>query len=255
MNALRHPQTGCPWDIKQSIASIAPYTLEEAYEVVDAIEKDDFSGLKSELGDLLYHIVFYSKIASELGEFDFNDVVNSISTKLISRHPHVFSKTNQQNRLSDSELESLWEKAKASERNSQSVSDTAPILNGVAKALPALKRAQKLQKRAATEGFDWQSIEPVFKKIEEEINELREAIASDNQGDIFEEMGDLVFSCVNLSRHLNVDVEEATRACNEKFICRFNYIEKILKQDRREIKDCELIELENLWLEAKKHTA
>ncbi len=254
MKALRRPQTGCPWDLKQTISSIAPYTLEEAYEVVDAIENNDLSGLKSELGDLLYHIVFYSEMASESDDFDFNDVVDTISNKLIHRHPHVFSNTNKKHTLSDKELDFAWEKAKASERNSQSELNSAPILDGVASALPALKRAQKLQKRAANEGFDWQSIEPVFEKIEEEIKELRAAITSGKQDHIFEETGDLIFSCVNLSRHLNVDAEEATRACNKKFIQRFNYIEETLKHDNREVKDCGLKELENLWIEAKKST-
>jgi len=248
MKALRNPESGCPWDIKQTFKTIIPYTLEEAYEVADAIEKGDMNELKSELGDLLFQIVFYAQMAKEQGEFNFDDVVDAVSEKLINRHPHVFADDNCKD---EKELNEAWEKTKASERDSRSSENKAMILDGVAKALPALKRAQKLQKRAAREGFDWPTIEPVLDKIEEEISELREAIKNNNQPEIHEETGDVFFSCVNLARHLNVDAEESLRSCNAKFEKRFAYIENTLSESNRKVSDCSLDELEVLWLQAK----
>lgn len=250
MEALRDPSTGCPWDTKQTFKTIVPYTLEEAYEVADAIEQGDMQELKSELGDLLFQVVFYAQMAKEQGDFDFSDVVNGVSEKLVRRHPHVFENSSLRER-SDAELNDAWEKSKASERDNQAVAEKASILDGVAKALPALKRAQKLQKRAAQNGFDWPSVEPVFDKIEEEIKELREAMQQEDEASVFEETGDLLFSCVNLARHLEVDAEESLRGCNAKFEQRFGFIEKSLNKSNREMSEVSLDELEALWQEAK----
>jgi nucleoside triphosphate diphosphatase len=248
MADLRNPKTGCPWDVKQTFNSIIPYTIEEAYEVADAIESGDMNELKSELGDLLFQVVFYAQMAKEKGSFDFDDVVNAVSEKLVNRHPHVFADIICKD---ETELHEAWEKSKATERNQQAKTKKASILDGVAKALPALKRAQKLQKRAAREGFDWPSIDPVINKIEEEMHELREAMQQKDSESIFEETGDLIFSCVNLARHLNVDAEESLRGCNKKFEKRFSFIEKTIETSSREFKDYSLDELESLWQEAK----
>lgn len=248
MSALREPNTGCPWDIKQTFKSVVPYTLEEAYEVADAIEKGDMNELKSELGDLLFQIVFYAQMAKEQGEFDFDDVVNAVSGKLVSRHPHVFAGVDNRDEKS---LHAAWEKSKSAERDEQSTAEKAAILDGVAKALPALKRAQKLQKRASRAGFDWPTVEPVLDKLDEEIQELREAMLNNDLNSIFEETGDVLFSCVNLARHLEVDAEESLRAGNQKFEKRFGYIEKRLNQSNKAFQSCSLKELEALWQEAK----
>lgn len=248
MAALRDPMTGCPWDIKQTFETIVPYTLEEAYEVADAIEQGDMQELKSELGDLLFQVVFYAQMAQEKGEFDFADVVDAVSEKLTRRHPHVFADENYED---DIKLHEAWEKAKAQERDVGASDVKAGILDGVAKALPALKRAQKLQKRAARVGFDWPEVEPVLDKIEEEIQELRQAMQQKDEASVFEESGDLIFSCVNLTRHLHVDAEEALRACNQKFEQRFGYIEASLSQAGRTFQMSSLDELEALWQEAK----
>jgi len=248
MTALRNPQSGCPWDIKQTFKTIIPYTLEEAYEVADAIESGDMQELKSELGDLLFQVVFYAQMAKEQGDFEFADVVETVSEKLIRRHPHVFAGVDCKD---EAELHEAWEKSKAVERDKQADINKASILDGVAKALPSLKRAQKLQKRAAREGFDWPEIEPVLEKIEEEIQELRHAMQQNNQTSIFEETGDILFSCVNLARHLGVDAEESLRGCNQKFEQRFSYIEKSLNKAGRSFQSCTITELENLWQEAK----
>lgn len=248
MEALRDPQSGCPWDIKQTFKSVVPYTLEEAYEVADAIENGDMSELKSELGDLLFQVVFYAQMAKEQGEFDFNDVVNAVSNKLIDRHPHVFNNVDCKD---EKQLNEAWERSKANERDQQASKKKASILAGVAKALPALKRAQKLQKRAAREGFDWPNVEPVWKKIEEELQELREAMQQKKSQNIFEEIGDVLFSCVNLARHIDIDAEESLRACNKKFENRFSYIEGSLAKAGKSVSGCSLDRLEVLWQEAK----
>ena len=252
MAALRNPETGCPWDIKQDFRSIVPYTLEEAYEVADAIESGDMSELKSELGDLLFQVVFYAQMAKESGDFDFQGVIDSISHKLISRHPHVFAGADCKD---ESVLHEAWEQAKAKERNQTAKASKALILDGVAKALPALKRAQKLQKRAAREGFDWPDIDPVLAKLEEEIAELREAIKEKSEVSIFEESGDVLFSCANLMRHLNVDAEEALRSGNKKFETRFAFIEKNITQSEKKFSQYTLSELEALWQQAKQQEA
>ena len=248
MVALRDPNSGCPWDIKQTLKSIIPYTLEEAYEVADAIEQEDMPALKSELGDLLFQVVFYAQIAKEQGEFEFNDVVDAISEKLVRRHPHVFADAQY---ADDAVLNEAWEKAKATERDEESNISKATVLNGVAMALPALKRAQKLQKRAARVGFDWPTIEPVFAKIEEEIQELREAMQQKDQALVHEEMGDVLFSCANLSRHLGVDSEESLRSCNKKFERRFSHIEEALENKQLSFESRSLDQLEKMWQDAK----
>lgn len=248
MAALRDPETGCPWDKKQTFETIVPYTLEEAYEVADAIEQGDMDELKSELGDLLFQVVFYAQMASEQGDFDFADVVEAVSEKLTRRHPHVFAGESYED---EGRLVDAWEQSKAAERDKLASAEQASVLGGVARALPALKRAQKLQKRAARVGFDWPEVAPVIAKIEEEISELKQAMLQKNQAAITEESGDVLFSCVNLLRHLNVDAEEALRAGNQKFESRFNYIETTLNQKNRKFDSCSLDELEMLWQEAK----
>jgi len=248
MSDLRDPVNGCPWDIKQTLKSVIPYTLEEAYEVADAIEQEDMPALKLELGDLLFQVVFYSQIAKEQGEFEFNDVVDAVSEKLIRRHPHVFANAEC---ADDALLNAAWEKAKAAERDEESTVAKANVLGGVAKALPGLKRAQKLQKRAARVGFDWPEIEPVFAKIEEEIEELKEAIQQKDKALVFEEMGDVLFSCVNLSRHLGVDAEESLRLCNKKFERRFSHVEETLREKQQSFESRTLDQLEQMWQDAK----
>ncbi len=251
MRALRDPEKGCPWDLAQTFETIVPYTLEEAYEVADAIEQEDMHELKMELGDLLFQVVFYAQMAKEQGEFEFDDIVEAVCEKLIRRHPHVFESADYKNEVS---LHEAWEKEKEIERDKRAEGTRASILQGVAKALPSLKRAQKLQKRAARAGFDWPDSGEVIDKIEEEVRELHEAIQAGVQMDIAEEMGDLLFSCVNLSRHLDVDAEEALRQCNEKFTRRFTHIERHLAQNNKTVESATLDELEKLWQQAKKVT-
>lgn len=248
MAALRNPQSGCPWDIKQSFKTIVPYTLEEAYEVADSIERGAMGELKDELGDLLFQVVFYAQMGKEQDLFEFSDIVDAINDKLVRRHPHVFADAKFEN---EQAVHENWEKSKAAERDQRAHTETASILDGVAHALPALKRAQKLQKRAARVGFDWPDIEPVLGKLDEEIAELRQAIQQKDHSALSEEIGDLIFTCVNLARHLNVDAEESLRSCNHKFESRFNYIEQQLQQDNRDIHQCDIDELEVLWQQAK----
>lgn len=248
MAALRDPQTGCPWDTKQNFKTIVPYTLEEAYEVADSIERGAMSELKDELGDLLFQVVFYAQMGKEQGLFEFGDIVDAINDKLVRRHPHVFADVKFEN---EQAVHDNWEKSKAAERDQRAATDNASILDGVAHALPALKRAQKLQKRAARIGFDWPGILPVLDKLDEEIAELRQAIQLDDHDAISEEVGDLIFTCVNLARHLNVDAEESLRHCNHKFETRFNHIEQQLQDENRDIHQCSMDELEALWQKAK----
>ncbi|MCW8955820.1 MAG: nucleoside triphosphate pyrophosphohydrolase [Gammaproteobacteria bacterium] len=244
MASLRNPTNGCPWDIKQTFQTIVPYTLEEAYEVADSIERGQMSELKDELGDLLFQVVFYTQMAKEQGLFEFDDVVQAINDKLIRRHPHVFADAEYKD---DQSLHQAWEQAKASERDDRAEQEAAGILDGVARALPSLKRAQKLQKRAASVGFDWPTVEPVLDKIEEEIQELREAMAAQDKAAQFEETGDLLFSCVNLARHLDIDAEEALRHGNAKFEHRFGAVEQKVNESDREFNQHSLDELEALW--------
>jgi ATP diphosphatase len=243
MRRLRDPETGCPWDVEQSFETIAPYTIEEAHEVSDAIERKAYDELKDELGDLLFQSVFHAQIAQDMGLFAFNDVVNAISDKMVSRHPHVFG--DESNQKSAEQQTKDWEAVKAAERAAKS---EGGVLDGVAMGLPALMRAVKLQKRAARVGFDWPETSMVLDKLVEEAQEVAQA---KNPEHLEEEFGDLLFVMANLGRHLDVDPEKALRAANAKFTRRFKYIEKSLAADGRHPSDSTLEEMDALWDEAK----
>ncbi|WP_417257331.1 nucleoside triphosphate pyrophosphohydrolase [Celeribacter sp.] len=242
MRRLRDPEGGCPWDIKQDFATISPYTIEEAYEVDDAIARGDMEDLKSELGDLLFQSVFQAQIAADKGLFDFDDVAKSIAAKMISRHPHVFG--DESNQKSPEQQTIDWEREKAAERKRRG---ETRVLDGVAMGLPALMRAQKLQTRAARVGFDWPDASHVLDKIREEAAELEEARDTLTQAEVFEEFGDLLFVVANLGRHLGVDAEEALRATNAKFIRRFNAVEDRLAAKGKAPSDSDLAEMDALW--------
>lgn len=250
MARLRDPETGCPWDLKQSFATIAPYTIEEAYEVADAIARDDLDGLKDELGDLLLQVVYHAQMATEDGRFAFADVVDAITAKMIRRHPHIFEDASLRESFESS---GVWERIKV-EENLKRGGARRSILDEVPVALPALTRAVKLQSRAARVGFDWPSLEPVLEKIEEEIGELKAAIASEGAGaspKVAEEFGDLLFVMANVARHLGIDPEDALRDANAKFVRRFGSIEDALRKDGRKPEDSRLEEMDALWDRAK----
>ncbi|MCL7408981.1 nucleoside triphosphate pyrophosphohydrolase [Marivivens donghaensis] len=246
MRRLRHPEKGCPWDIEQDFATIAPYTIEEAYEVADAIERGAWDELRSELGDLLFQSVFHAQMAEEAGHFKFEDVAKAISDKMVSRHPHVFGAEG--NDFSADTQVDRWEEVKAAERAAKS---ETRVLDGVAVGLPALLRAVKLQKRAARVGFDWPSTDQVIDKIIEESRELVEARDTLTQDEVEEEMGDLLFVVANLARHLNVDPEAALRRTNAKFIRRFNAVEDALIAKGSNPEQSNLEEMDALWDAAK----
>lgn len=246
MRRLRDPQTGCPWDIEQTFASIAPYTIEEAYEVADAIERGAHDELRNELGDLLLQVVFHAQIAQDEGHFTFDDVANAISDKMVARHPHVFGSDSRDKSAEQQTRD--WETIKAAER--AQISQTG-VLDGVAIGLPALLRAVKLQKRAARVGFDWPQTAQVIDKITEEAQELHEAAADLPQEKVEEEFGDLLFVMANLARHMKVDPESALRAANTKFTRRFSRIEKLLAEDGKTPQDSDLNEMDALWNRAK----
>lgn len=251
MRALRDPESGCPWDQKQDFLSITPYTIEEAYEVADAIERGDMCDLKDELGDLLFHVIFYAQMAGEQNKFCFDDVVKAVNDKLVRRHPHVFAGDKAG---TDEELLAVWEQQKASERSDKKKSEAeiTSVLDGVASSLPALKWSEKIQKRAAHIGFDWDELAPVFAKLNEEIAELKNEVGVEgNHERIMDEMGDVLFSCVNLSRHLGVSAEQALRQGNRKFIGRFQKLERLIVEDGRAINACSLDELEVYWRKVK----
>lgn len=258
MARLRHPEHGCPWDLKQSYASIVPYTLEEAYEVADAIERGDFDHLPGELGDLLFQVVYYSQLAAEEGRFGFAEVVDGITAKLIRRHPHVFPNGDlyaapDAQKLEEAAVKQRWEELKAEERAARAAApEQLSLLDDVPQALPALSRAAKLQKRAAQVGFDWPEALPVLDKVREELDEVLEAMSENDPQAIAEELGDLLFVVVNLARHLKVEPEAALRAANGKFERRFRFIEQALRDAGRPIENCSLDELDALWGEAKK---
>ncbi|KQN52984.1 nucleoside triphosphate hydrolase [Pseudomonas sp. Leaf48] len=258
MNRLRDPQYGCPWDIKQTYATIVPHTLEEAYEVADAIERGDFDHLQGELGDLLFQVVYYSQLAREEGRFEFSGVIDSITRKLIRRHPHVFPTGDlyaQRDvpRLNEEQVKQRWEEIKAEERAEKSVApQQLSLLDDVPAALPALSRSAKLQKRAGQVGFDWPDALAVLDKVREELDEVLEAMSENDPQAVAEEIGDLLFSVVNLARHLKVDPETALRGANGKFERRFRFIEQALRDTLRPIQDCTLEELDALWGEAKR---
>ena len=243
MRRLRDPETGCPWDIEQDFASIAPYTIEEAYEVADAIEREAWDELRGELGDLLLQSVYHTQMASEAGLFDFDDVANGIADKMVARHPHVFGDESR-DKSAEQQVQD-WERIKAAERAAKAEKG---VLDGVAMGLPALMRAVKLQKRAARVGFDWPSTDEVIDKIVEEAQELREARDAAHRA---EEFGDLLFVMANLARHMEIDPEDALRAANAKFTRRFKAIEAALAAEGRTPKDSDLAEMDALWDAAK----
>jgi len=252
MAALRAPGSGCPWDLEQTFATIAPYTIEEAYEVADAIARDDIGHLKDELGDLLFQVVYHSRMAEEQEAFDFDDVVDAVAVKMIRRHPHVFG--SPQERAAGA-APGFWDRAKEAERRHKG--DATGVVDDVPSALPALTRAVKLQNKAAKVGFDWPSLAPVLAKLKEELTEFEEAIAARQAGEpnaedaVAEEFGDLLFVIANVARHLKLDPEAALRAANEKFIRRFRYIEERLAVQGRSPSESDLAEMDALWDESK----
>ena len=258
MARLRDPQHGCPWDLQQDYASIVPHTLEEAYEVADAIESGDFQQLPGELGDLLFQVVYYSQLAQEEGRFDFASVVDGITRKLVRRHPHVFPDGDLYGstdipRLDAAAVKHRWEEIKAEERAEKAAApEQLSLLDDVPAALPALSRAVKLQKRTAQVGFDWPDALPVVDKVREELDEVLVAMSEQDAEAIAEEIGDLLFVVVNLARHLKVDPENALRAANRKFERRFRHIEQALREAGRPLDGCSLEELDALWEQAKK---
>ena len=259
MAALRTPGTGCPWDLEQDFASIAPYTIEEAYEVTDAIARGDRLDLKDELGDLLLQVVFHARMAQEEGAFAFPDVVEAITTKLIRRHPHVFGEARD---LSPSQVKALWHQIKAQEKADKAAARQAAglpdkvedkgVLAGVTQALPALTRAWKLQARASTVGFDWNDARLVLDKVREETAEIDEALASGDKAAIAEEIGDLLFVVANLARHVDADPEGCLQAANAKFERRFKGIEQALEAQGRTATEATLDEMEALWQAVKR---
>ena len=247
MARLRDPETGCPWDIEQDFATIAPYTIEEAYEVADAIERGAWSELEGELGDLLFQTVYHAQMAVEAGLFDFESVTRTISDKMIARHPHVFGDESRDKSAEDQTRD--WERMKAAERAEKAEKG---VLDGVASGLPALTRAVKLQNRAARVGFDWPSTGEVIDKIAEEARELNEARQTLGEAEIFEEFGDLLFVVANLARHLKIDPEAALRAANAKFTRRFAAIEAALAARGKRPEASDLAEMDALWDAAKR---
>ncbi len=241
MVRLRDTESGCPWDVEQTFATIAPYTIEEAYEVADAIARDDMVDLKGELGDLLFQVVFHARMAEEAGHFDFEEVAGAICEKMLRRHPHVFDDVAHE--------PGSWERIKAAERQGHA-DDSA--LAGIARALPALKRAQKLGKRAAHVGFDWPDRRGVREKIEEELDELEDAVGKRGTAEIEEEFGDMLFAVVNLARHLGVDPEHALSAANHKFETRFRDMESAIAAKGEELSGRSLEELDREWRAAKR---
>ncbi len=259
MAALRNPDTGCPWDQEQDFHSIAPYTLEEAYEVVDAIERGDFADLKEELGDLLLQVVFHAQMAAEKGLFAFPDVVEAITRKLIRRHPHVFGDARD---LSPDQVKLLWDEIKQEEKAERRLSrerlgqpvqdEERGFLGGIPTTLPALTRAQKLTTKAAKVGFDWPDASQVIDKIHEELEEVKEASSSGDRDEVEDEIGDLLFAVSNLARHYGIDPETALRRTNAKFERRFGAVERALGQKKKSLESASLDEMEELWVEAKR---
>ncbi len=250
MARLRDPELGCPWDRRQTYATIVPHTLEEAYEVADAIERGDFDDLPDELGDLLFQVVFYAQLGQEEGRFDFEEVVRRICDKLERRHPHVFAAHGQERPQDEAALSALWEGRKASERAEKA---RTGILADVPTGLPALSRSIKLQKRAARVGFDWDSLAPVADKIGEELEEVLDAVQGGEPGErVQEELGDLLFAVTNLARHLKVDPEQALRLANQKFERRFNRVEQRCQEEALTVSEAGLARLEAFWQEIKR---
>jgi ATP diphosphatase len=265
MARLRDPDTGCPWDTRQTFASIVPHTIEEAYEVADAIEQGDYPHVKDELGDLLFQVIFYARMGQEGGHFDFDSIVDNLVRKLIRRHPHVFpegtleSRIDPDNRPTEAWIKESWERIKAEERAQKpapAADEPISRLDGIARTLPAMARAEKLQRRAARHGFDWPEISPVFDKLHEEIDELKEAwqAAEDGSGErdaVEDELGDLLFVCVNLARFMKVNPEQALKRTNHKFEMRFRAIEEILAAEGRDMDEESLEALDAIWQRVK----
>ena len=264
MTMLRDKQHGCPWDLEQTIKSLLPYTLEEVYEVADAIENNDLVELEDELGDLLFQVIFYAQIAKEQGAFDFQDIATAITDKLVRRHPHVFpdgdvEKFGIQQDISAQQVVVNWEAIKELEREEkrkkggkQAAQEVESILDDLPRALPAMERARKLQKRAAQVGFDWAEIAPVLEKLKEEVAEFEEALASGDLERMSGELGDVLFATINLARHSKIEPEVALRSTNQRFETRFKWIEAALSQQDKVFKDANLEELDALWDQAKK---
>jgi nucleoside triphosphate diphosphatase len=251
MARLRDPDGGCPWDIEQDFRSIAPYTIEEAHEVADAIERGDLSDLKDELGDLLFQVVFHARLAQEQGAFDFNDVVQAVCDKLERRHPHVFGDAE----IADARAQTVnWEAIKAAERAGRGEQDSS-LLAGVSRGLPALRRSVKLQKRAARAGFDWPDVMPVFDKLREEAAELTEALAAESPDHVEEEVGDLFFVLTNLARKLDVDPGGALRRSNLKFERRFRAMEALAAERGQNLSELDPEQLDRLYQTAKRQLA
>ena len=255
MQRLRDPETGCPWDLKQTFETIVPYTLEEVYEVVDTIERQDYAHLKEELGDLLFQVVFYSQLGEEQDLFSFDDVISILVNKLFTRHPHVFPEgtlvsTREAGVVPDeAKVKQTWESIKTSERKEKG---RHSVLADIPESLPALTRATKLQKRAASHGFDWPSIDGVVDKLDEETAELKMALQQCDQENIEEELGDLLFTMANLCRHVGMDAETTLRKSSRKFEHRFQHIESRVADKGATLKETSLDELDQLWDEAKR---
>jgi ATP diphosphatase len=255
MATLRTPGSGCPWDLEQSFATIAPYTIEEAYEVADAIARGDLEDLRDELGDLLLQVVFHARMAEEQNAFAFGDVVEAISAKMIRRHPHVFADSD--GRLTPSEVKGTWDRIKAEEKAERASrrprEETAPVslLSGIKAGQPALTRAMELQRKASSVGFDWNDPRAVLAKIREEADEIEATLDCGDANELAEETGDLLFALVNMARHVGADPETALRGTNAKFERRFAYIERALAAQRRSLEDASLAEMDALWNAAK----
>jgi nucleoside triphosphate diphosphatase len=259
MAMLRDKEHGCPWDVKQTFQSIAPHTVEEVYEVVDTIERSDYSHLANELGDLLFQVIFYAQLGKEAEFFDFDVIVSEITQKLLTRHPHVFPDATIESfgvkeKLSPEQIEGKWEEIKAEERQDKAGPDFS-ILDDIPKAFPALTRARKIQKRVATVGFDWPDSTGVLDKVEEESVELKEAIKTGAAEAIEEELGDLLFSLVNLARHLKIDPETSLRKANEKFEFRFRNLETRINASGKRVDELSLENLEEYWQAVKADTS
>jgi len=264
MTMLRDKQHGCPWDLEQTIKSLLPHTVEEVYEVADAIENNDLVELEDELGDLLFQVIFYAQIAKEQGVFDFQDIATAITDKLVRRHPHVFPDGDVEQFGIPQEIDAQqvvvnWEAIKEIEREEkrkkggkQAVQGVESILDDVPRALPAMERARKLQKRAAQVGFDWAEIAPVLEKLKEEVAEFEEALASGDLERMSDELGDVLFATINLARHSKIEPEVALRSTNRRFETRFKWIEAALYKQGKVFKDAKLEELDALWGQAKK---
>ncbi|OWV71124.1 nucleoside triphosphate hydrolase [Rhizobium sp. R634] len=257
MAALRHPETGCPWDIEQNFQTIKPYTIEEAYEVSDAIERGDMDDLCDELGDLLLQVVFHARMAEEAGEFSFGDVVNAITTKMIRRHPHVFARSEADTpdavKIQWDEIKQAEKRERAERRARRGITEDfeGGFLGSVQRSFPALTEALKLQERAAKVGFDWSAPEPILDKIEEEIGELRVALREGDRAKVSDELGDLIFAVVNIGRHVKANPEQALRGTNTKFRRRFNHIEQVLDAEGETLEAASLERMEEIWQAAK----